>query len=62
MAKKREYTMDDLVEIAIQLGCRVRFEMVPVEMFQPKDKQAVAIDRATKVARKKPAPARRRRA
>ena len=35
-AKKREYTLEDLVAIAEQLGARVRFELIPKEAFGPK--------------------------
>jgi hypothetical protein len=37
MAKKqkREYGIDDLREIAMQLGCRIRLEIVPIELLVP---------------------------
>lgn len=31
---KREYHLSDLVAIAEQLGCRVRFELIPKELMQ----------------------------
>lgn len=31
---KREYTIDDLAAIAEQLGGRLRFEIIPVEMMR----------------------------
>lgn len=33
--KRRQYSIDDLVAIAEQLGGRVRVELVPIEVIRP---------------------------
>lgn len=33
--KKRVYRIDDLAEIAAQLGCRLRVDIIPEEMLRP---------------------------
>ena len=35
--RKKVYRLSDLVDIAEQLGCRVRFELLPREAFTIKD-------------------------
>ncbi len=32
--RKREYTIQDLVNIAIQMNGRIRFDIIPIEMIE----------------------------
>lgn len=34
--KQRQYRLSDLAAMAEQLGCRVRLEIVPKELFEPR--------------------------